>query len=298
MNSASCCQNRLLKAMPGGRLLFVLLLAVCMIAFGGTARADNQDLVKFGSDLMIEAGMNVRNAVVIAGDVTVDGRVEQDVVAIGGSIILTNRAVVGRNVVAISGSIERSVGAEVGGNLTEVNIPGLYTLVSAFSGGNWTGPFLFFALWPMVSFVGLLALAILITAFFPESIETVSARVDERPIKSGIVGAVGMLLIVPLAILLAISIIGLVLIPVEIFAVSLGFLFGYVAVARLIGQKLYRSLKRPPSVALWETFWGAILLGLIGLIPVLGWLVNALAAILGFGGVWAALRHRHPQRKI
>jgi hypothetical protein len=298
MNSVSCCPNRLLKEMSGSKLLIILLFAAFVIAFGGIAQAQSQDLVKFGSDLMIEAGMNVRNAVVIAGDITVDGRVEQDVVAIGGSIILTNRAVVGRNVVAISGSIERSTGADVGGNLTEVNIPGLYTLVSAFSGGNWTGPFLFFALWPMVSFIGLLALAILITSFFPGPIETVSNRVEENPIRSGIVGTVGMLLIVPLGILLAISIIGLVLIPVEIFAVSIGFLLGYVAVARLIGRKLYRSLKRPPSVALWETFWGAILLGLIGLIPVVGWLVNALAALLGFGGVWAAIRHRHPQRKI
>jgi len=50
-------------------LSLVLLLPV----FCPNAHAAIRDLVRFGSDLLIEEDMSVRDAVVIAGDVTVDG---------------------------------------------------------------------------------------------------------------------------------------------------------------------------------------------------------------------------------
>jgi hypothetical protein len=273
----------------GKKLLIFFCLVVAAASGSPAGASDSRDLVRFGSDLMIEEGMEVRNAVVIAGDVVVDGRVDQDVVAIGGSVILTDKASVGRNVVAVSGSIERGTGAEVGGNMTEVNIPGLYSLVNAFSGGNWTGPFIFFAVWPIISFIGFLALALLIAVIFPGSLAAVSGSIEINPIKSAVAGFVGMLLIIPLGVLLAVSIIGLVLIPVEIILVSTAFLFGYVAAAAAIGRKLYAAMKRPRTLPFWETLFGMVFLGVIGLIPVLGWLINSLAAIFGFGGIWLAV---------
>jgi hypothetical protein len=40
---------------------------------------------------------------------------------------------------------------------------------------------------------------------------------------------------------------------------------------------------------LWETFWGLIVLWGVSWVPVLGWLINSVASLLGFGGVIAAL---------
>ena len=281
-------------------LVLFLMIAPLLLPSAPSRAEELQDILKFGTDLMVEGDRGIRDAVVIAGDIIVDGRVERDVVAIGGSITLTNRAVVGRNVISISGVIQRGTGAEVGGNITEVNIPGLYSLVNAFSGGDWTGPFLFFAAWSIISFIGLLALALLISVFFPGTIEIISSAVEEGPIRSAALGVIGMLLLIPLGILLAISIIGIVLIPVEVIFASVAFLLGYVATARLIGVRLFAVLKRPPTIPVWETFWGTILLALVGFVPVLGWVINALAVVLGFGAVLAALLHRqrHPQRKI
>jgi hypothetical protein len=273
-------------------LSLVLLLPV----FCPNAHAAIRDLVRFGSDLLIEEDMSVRDAVVIAGDVTVDGVVDRDVVAIGGSIILTENAFVGRNVVAISGKIERSPGANVGGTLTEANIPGLYTLIHTFSGGDWSGPFLIFSVWPLISFLGFLTLALLIAAFFPGTMEAASATIEEHPIGSVFAGFAGMLLIIPLGILLAISIIGLVLIPVEIIIVSTALLFGYVAIAQLIGKKIIMSMKRARTAPIWETLSGMAVLGIIGFIPILGWFLNSLAILFGFGGIWIAILSRRSQR--
>ncbi len=279
-------------------LILFFLLASAFLPLAGCA--GEQDIVKFGTDLMIEGDEGIRDAVVIAGDIIVDGSVERDVIAIGGSVTLTNKAVVGRNVIAVSGQIQRGTGAEVGGNITEVNIPGLYTLVNAFSGGDWTGPFLFFAAWSIVSFIGLLALALLISVFFPGTIDTVSSALHDQSVRSAVVGIIGMLLLIPVGVLLAISVIGIVLIPVEVIFVSISFLFGYVAAARLIGMRLLKAIRRPPATPVWETLWGTILLALVGFIPVLGWLINALAVIFGFGGVLNALlqRQHRPQRRI
>ena len=277
------------KAANGRLIAKILVILIIFVLSCGYAQARSRDILKVGSDLMIEEGMNIRDAVVIMGDVTVDGTVERDVVVIGGSIILTNKAFVGRNVVAISGMIERSEEAEVGGDLTEVNIPGLYTLVSLFSNDNRSGSFFGFSVWPIICFLGYLTLALLITTLFPGSTQAISDKIAAGPIKSGLSGLLAMLLIVPLAILLAISIIGLLLIPVEMTAVSTALLIGYIAAAQLIGKKMTAALKRPQATPLWGTFWGVIILGGISLIPFLGWAINALAAIVGFGGTWLSL---------
>jgi hypothetical protein len=274
-------------------LLFFLSLLPVFVFCSPVQAEKTKDIIKFGTDLVIEEEMNVRDAVVVAGDITVDGSVVRDVVAVGGSVILTNKAVVGRNVVAIGGLIEKGTDAEVGGNLTEVNIPGIYSLVQTFSGGDWTGPFLFFSVWPIISFIGFLALSLLIMAFFPGAVGTVSHNIEGKPVRTGLTGLIGMLLIIPLGILLAVSLIGILLIPVEMVLVSASFLVGYIAVGRLIGNKILSTLKRPESAMIWETFWGIIFLGLIGFIPVVGWLINVLAVLFGFGSVLICSLHFH-----
>ncbi len=271
------------------RLALLTAMVVVAILWGGCAQAWNHDIVRFGSDVMVEEGMQVRDVVVFMGDITVDGPVERDVVVIGGSIVLTNRASVGRNVVAISGVVEQSEDAEVGGDISEINIPGLYTLFNLFSEGRGPGPFPWLAVWPIICFASFLTLALLVVAFFPDATQHIADRITANPVKSGVTGLIALLMIVPIGVLLAISIIGLVLIPVEMIVVSAGLMIGYVAVAKWVGGRLTALLKRPPSTSLGDTFWGMIALGLVGLIPFIGWLVEALALVVGFGGVWLAL---------
>jgi uncharacterized membrane protein YiaA len=279
------------------RVLLAILLLLFLIS--PSARAEDRDVVRFGSDLMIEEGMAIRDAVVFAGDITVDGPVERDVTAIGGTVVLTHRAVVGRNVVSIGGIIERSEGATVYGNISEVNIPGLYTLITTFSGGDWTGPFLLLGIWSLLSFIGFIVLAVLVAAILPGLISSISEKIEERPIGSFLCGLGSSLLIVPVGILLAITIVGLLLIPVEMIVVSAGFLLGYIGTARLIGKRLSRAMRRTELPILWETFWGVLALGIIGLIPVLGWAVNLLAVLSGFGSiVLLTFGLLSPQRKI
>ena len=99
----------------------LILVAGLLLCFVTTVGAESSNVVKIGSDVTIEEGTKVHNVLAIGGQVTVDGVVENNIVALGGSVVLTRTAVVRGNVFALGGIIVRGRGAEVHGNVTEIN---------------------------------------------------------------------------------------------------------------------------------------------------------------------------------
>lgn len=266
--------------------IVVLLLVGLPLAFPPVVGAKSREMVKIGGDVVVEEGMSVDKAVAVGGDVTVNGVVEDDVVAVAGSVILGSKAVVGGDVVSVGGAIKKEEGAQVRGDTVEVNIPGVSSVVRSFSKGKWRERFWAFRI---ISFIGLLALALLIVAVVPKPFGLISATVQKNTLKVILWGLLGLVLIVPFAGLLAISVVGIPLIPLEIILVACALLVGYIAIAQLIGNKMATALKKPDLNILWATLWGLITLWVIGWVPVLGWLVKAVALLLGFGGVIVAL---------
>jgi uncharacterized membrane protein YfcA len=111
-------------------------------------------------------------------------------------------------------------------------------------------------------------------------------------------GLLGVVLIVPMTVMLAISIVGIALIPIEILAIFLGLLIGFIAVAIFIGKKILRAFKNDnPSIVL-SALLGIVLLWLIGLIPFFGFLVKIFAFIMGFGAVIIAVARRNRKKEI
>ena len=99
---------------------------------------------------------------------------------------------------------------------------------------------------------------------------------------------------VPLAVLLTISVVGIVLVPLELTLIVCAALLGLVSIARSIGSKVLALFKKSNSRALKETFWGLFLLWIVGWIPVLGWMIKILALVIGIGGVFATRFGTHP----
>lgn len=271
------------------KLLGYVLVVALVFGFRSLAGAEGRTIVRFGNDVVVEEGMRVRDAVVIGGDITVNGVVEHDVVAVAGSVTLGSEAVVGRNAVSVGGTIDRAEGAEVQGDIVEVNIPGLASALTAAFWSNWEGLRWALTIISFIAFLGFLALALLTVALLPKPVGLISSAVENHTLKVGLWGILAMALIVPLAILLAVSVVGIVLIPLYVFLVVCAFLTGYISVARLIGNKITIALKTPDRPMLWETFWGLMVLWAIGWVPIVGWLVKGLSALLGLGGVIACL---------
>jgi hypothetical protein len=53
----------------------------------------------------------------------------------------------------------------------------------------------------------------------------------------------------------------------------------------MIGAKFLRMLKRPQPGLVRETFWGLLILWIVGWLPYIGWMVKALAIVIGLGAV-------------
>lgn len=260
-------------------LILVLLLGPA--AAGGAA--EGKSVIKIGSAVVIEAGQKVRNVVTIGGQVTVSGAVDNHIVAVGGSVVLTKTAFVGGNIVSLGGVIVAARDSQVGGSLTEINSSNLYGFLTTALSSEWEGWSWIFAVISLAIFLVIMVLALLIVALLPKPVLVVADAIRENTFKVVLCGILGLVLIVPLALLLTISVVGIALIPLEVIIVVSSILLGFIAVGQLIGGKVYRLLKRPNPGMIRETFWGLIILWLIGWLPYIGWMVKALAIVIGLG---------------
>jgi hypothetical protein len=270
---------------PMQRILGFLL--VFALLFGPTVVSASNDkrIVKIGSDVTVEAGQKINSVVTIGGQITVDGAVEKSVVAIGGSVVLTKTAIVKGNVVSLGGVIVIARDAEVGGDLTEINSSNLYETLAAVLSSEWEGWSWIFAVISLSIFLVILVLALLIAALLPKPVRIVSEAIRENTFKVVLCGILGLVLIAPLALLLTISVVGIALIPLEVIVVVCSVLLGFIAVGRIIGGTVLRLFKRPNPGIVRETFWGLVILWLIGWIPYIGWMVKAIAIVIGLGAV-------------
>jgi hypothetical protein len=119
---------------------------------------------------------------------------------------------------------------------------------------------------------------------FPLRVRIALDRVEKHPGLSGITGAVVMVAALPVCVLLALSIIGIPLIPIEIAILCAGLWIGNAALGLLLGRRLYELL-RPTAT---PSPLGALALGLVVItaaetLPVVGWAVFAVVALVGLG---------------
>jgi hypothetical protein len=224
----------------------------------------------------------VTDAVVaIGGDVDVRGQVDDDVVAVLGSVRLGPRAVVRGSVTSVGGRITQERGAEVRGEVNEVRLGtggwhhGSGSWPHSFFHDVFSGWFSLLATLIRIGLVMLLALIVAVVASGPT--ERISRRVAADPWVSGFVGLLAQVLFVPVLVLtvvfLAISIIGiplLFLVPFALVALLFGVLMGFTGVARRVGEWAVGPYKGPlvaTMVGVAVITAGAIVTRIVWLIP-------------------------------
>lgn len=279
--------NRLLK----NSHLALSITLVVFIGLAGPLHAGNKSVVKVGSDVRVELDERIDDAVAVGGDVYIDGIVDGDAVAVGGSVHLGEEAVVHGDAVTVGGRVEQTEGSIIYGTTVDVSSIVLEDIFDEidfkpdFHGIPWGLRF--------IPTIGLIALALLLSVIMPKELNKVSTIVKNEPVIMFLYGMLGIILIIPLALMLAISIVGIALIPIEILAVFLACLIGYIAVAVLIGKKILRAMNNDEPNVIISALLGILLLWLVGLIPFFGGLVKGIACITGFGGVIIAVARRN-----
>ncbi|MDP3804211.1 MAG: hypothetical protein Q8Q87_01515, partial [Candidatus Omnitrophota bacterium] len=259
--------------------VFIIALALSLTASLASAKAP--DIIKVNADLEVTKDMVVNDVVAIGGDVVISGKVENNIIAVGSTCFLRPNSIVGGQVVVIGGDIIKDPSSVIGGRITQIDMPRFIPSLANFLKGGWL------AVWAAISilvFLGFLGLAILLVALIPEHIGATVNALERSFVGMALWGMAGAVLIVPIAILLAISIVGIILIPLEILLVVLALIIGYVASAMFIGRLILSRAKfqAPPFV---DAAAGISILFLIGFVPVIGPLVQVLFSTAGFGAV-------------
>jgi len=232
--------------------------------------------------VVVEKGVTVKDAVAVGGNVTVNGVVKNSAVAVGGSVFLGPDAAVRKDVVAIGGVIARKEGARIGGDMVELSIPGLAAVLPFMTRERSFG---WLAAFEIITFAGLMALALLVAALLPGSMDLISESIKQKTLKVILSGILGMLVVIPLAVFLVITVIGIPLVIIEILLIGSAMFVGYVAMALFLGGRLAAVFNRPGFNMLWMTSMGLVILWVIGWVPFVGPAVKSIAAVIGFGAV-------------
>lgn len=264
-----------------GKRLIIFFMALGLLLTSVPAFAKGQNIIKMHSDIEIEADMVIDEVVAIGGNVTVAGRVENNIVVVGGSVTLKPNSYVGKEVVIVGGDIVRDPSAVVKGKITQIYMPSFIPSITTIVKGGWVG------LWATISvlaLLGFLGLAILFVALIPEHIGTAVNAMERSFAGMVLWGILWTILVVPIAVLLAISIIGIILIPLEILFVVLAMIIGYIAAAIFIGKNILLAFKKvsPPFV---DAILGILILFFVGLVPVIGPVIKISFLTAGFGAV-------------
>jgi hypothetical protein len=256
-------------------------------------RSRGPERVVFGHSLNIGADESVDKAVAIGGSLTIAGHVRRDAVAIGGSVTLLPNARVEGDVVSIGGEVSVAEGATVEGDYVSLGgaIP---TTVGSMTRWVVGGPHMF----SVLGFAARLAraallfvIAVLIAVAFPGALMRIVTYLVNRPGLSALGGLALLLGFVPLCVLLAVTIIGIPLIPVAVILLVALFLFGFTVSAAWLGERLPVSQEhRTPSKSV---AWGAAILVVVSLIP---WIGTAALIIVAAMAAGAAMLSRFGRR--
>jgi hypothetical protein len=253
------------------RWSLVIVALVAIVAFARPALAQTQAIYHGGTyfgSVVVEPGQVVDgDLTVIFGDATIEGIVEGDLNVVGGSYDPRPGGVV-------TGQVH-----QVGSAVAQAVVP---WAPSASEGSYGYSPFVpdHRLLWRLSWNV----LALLVFLIFPLRTRMVLDRLERHPGLSVAAGLVGCIAVIPLAILLAITILLIPLIVLEmVFLLASAFL-GTAALALLIGRRLCELISPTTTPSPLLAFLAGIaLITAAELVPVIGTLVLIFVGLIGLG---------------
>ena len=268
--------------------LILIFTATLCVLFAGNALAqtdiniNNANLIRFGGSVIVLEKQVVENAISFGGNVTVspNAKVVDTAIAFGGDVLLQKGARVEGDAYSFGGKIVQEPGAIITG--TSETFSNRYGMMDN-RGRHRNSFFLnyfFSTIFRICAaiFAGILGLILLQTS--PSFIPNLATKLRQN---TGLAALWGMGTIVSLVIatvFLAITLIGIPLIPLLILTVAITALVGSLGVALFVGQSLVRNR----NWSLPQQFLvGLLTLSVLSLIPFFGGLVVLLTNLFGLG---------------
>jgi hypothetical protein len=262
-----------------------------------------EGVFRMGSDVVVEEDESIDGDVVaLWGNVTVKGAVSGDAVSIGGDVDVYSTGIVEGSAVSVGGNVIKHGAAVVEGEKVSVGFLRGHTIrFPPFLIGNFHVPAVtFFA--RIVKILLLVLLGVVVISIAPRHVDKVQAKIKQDFLKSGLVGILAEILILPVFILLVITIVGIpVALLIEPIFILAALILGYAGVCLFIGQKIgeHTSLKPDtrimtvvigilaveliPLVARTIGIFGSAFSPLTWIIAAIGWLIGYVVITVGFG---------------
>lgn len=256
--------------------------------------------VGVGQSVRVAPGETVHEAVSVGGDVDVQGTVLGDAVSIGGHLTLGPAAVVKGDAVCIGCQLESDPGAHVEGDRVSVGPESLGRWVKFIGGQNHPEPepetpkaaapraSLWDRLIPFGSaalrFAVAFVLGLLMLALVPDRLQAIGRELRRAPVPSAGIGLVGAILVIPLSVVAAVTVVGIpAVLILWVFVLPVAALVGFTAIALEIGARIAPTGRSAAKVAV--LLLGLGVLFLIGLVPYLGPVALWVLSLAGFGAV-------------
>jgi hypothetical protein len=296
----------------------LIVLIVALLVFPRTALAQSpgggNDQVVFGGTYTLEKGIDLNGNLVILGGIAtleessivngdiiltggslfIQGEVTGNITGVGGSITLGDTAVVDGDINTIGAALNRSNTAVIKGSVSSSG-PGNFRIPLKWSADNLKNLNIMNlfqpvgnVLWGIFQALAMAALALLITLFLPLPTGRVAHTISSQPV---IAGALGLLTIVVAPALFIVLLVTIILIPLSLIGLlvlAVAFAFGWIAVGYETGRRLAAMFKvqwAAPVNAGVGTLVISLLSSVLGIIPCVGWVLPAVLAIIGLGGV-------------
>ena len=225
------------------------------------------------------------------GNTYIDGPVEEAAVAVFGDLELGPNAKIDGDIAVVAGKLTRDPAAEVHGKSEIVagGFPALesvrlwiekclfYGRLLAFEPGLW---------WAWTIAIGFLLFYVVIALMFDRSVVRCVETLETQPGQSTVASLMTVVLTPVLFIVLAISVIGLVVIPFAGMALFVASLFGKAVALAALGRRVTRFTGIAPLGHIaFATFVGGLIALALYVIPVVGVIAYKLLGIIGLGVV-------------
>lgn len=264
-----------------------------VIAIFGSASAAGrveEALIAIGGDARLTGSVG-DGAVAMFGNLYLDGTVHGDAVAILGNVTLGPEAIVHGELVSLGGTITRDPAASVLGTQQAISFG------EHFGRMEWLRPWFQYCLlyarplafepglqWAWWTAFGFLALYVLVSLLFDNSVQRCVTTFEERPAQTVLASILTVLLTPVVLILLTITVIGALVVPFIAVGLFCAALFGKAVVFGVLGRRITRFTGVAPfSHIAFATLTGGLIAMILYVVPVIGFIAYNIIGVLGLG---------------
>ncbi|MEZ2320846.1 MAG: hypothetical protein ACBR15_17795 [Microcoleus sp.] len=271
------------------QLILAFIATICLI-FAGNAlgqtdiNLNNTNLIRFGGSVTVPENQVVENAIAFGGNVTVSSKAKvlDTAIAFGGDVIMKQGARVEGDAYSFGGKILQEPGAIVGGERATFSDRHGMMYGSDRGKSSFFVHYFFSAIFRACSAVVAAILGLIILHTSPQFLPSLATKLRQHPGLTALWGIGAIVSFVFAGVFLALTLIGIPLIPILSLTAVMTALVGSLGVALFVGQALVskgdRSLQQ-------QFLMGLAILTVLTLIPFFGGLVVCLVNLFGLGAL-------------